>query len=80
MLSLALKLQSESLLFQLLIFRLVEAEEEGFFLLRRVNRFIQLFQHFQPLHLVVEVAAVKTHVQYRFIEVLKLLDGELFGQ
>ena len=75
-----LKFQSESLLLQLLIFCLVEAEEEGLFLLRRVDRLVQLFQHSEPFHLVVEVAAVESHVQYGFVEVLQLLDCERFGQ
>ena len=65
-----LKLQYKSLLLQFLIFRFVEAEEEGFFLLRWIDRLFHLFQHSEPFHLVVEVTAVKTHVQYRFIEVL----------
>ena len=65
-----LKLQYKSLLLQFLIFRFVESEEEGCFLLRWIDRLFHLFQHSEPFHLVVEVTAVKTHVQYRFIEVL----------
>ena len=65
---------------QFLIFRLVEAKEEGFFLLRRVYRLVCLFEHLQPLHLVVEVAAVEMHVQYSFIEILQFIDGEHLGQ
>lgn len=75
-----LKFQSESFLFQFLILPLVETEEEGLFLLRRVGSFVCLFKHSEPLHLAVEVAAVETHIQYGLVEVLQFLDGEHLGQ
>lgn len=68
-----LKFQSESLLLQLLIFRFVEAEKDGFSLLRRIYCLIHLIQHSEPFHLVVEVAAVESHVKYRLVEVLQFL-------
>ena len=68
-----LKLQYKALLLQLLIFRLVEAEEDGLFLMRRIDRLFHLIQHSEPFHLVVEVAAVETHVKYGLVEVLQFL-------
>ena len=65
---------------QFFVFRLIEAKEKRLLLLRRIDRLIGLLKHFQPPHLVVKIAAVETHVEYRLVEVLQLLDGKLLRQ
>ena len=75
---LRLEFQTEAFLLQLFILLLVEAEQERLVARRLLLRLMD--EQLKMLHLLVEVAAVKMHVENGFVEHLQFFDGEFLRQ